>query len=281
MLMVREEDLLSIWAQLAFIPFSGKPLRALIWGLVSESSLWKTDGLPRPGGGLGSELFFLRRPLFLGERKSDCRKSLSSHKYSWVTDSRKGVYLSDRNLEENDAGQCGGQGPGLPFCLSPPDDLARAAEPRCVHGLAGVGRSSVTEVCKRREGGCPALSSSPRIRKEIGSLTTENEGRKKVKSLSRVRLLATPWTEAYQAPQSMGFSRQGYWSGVPFPSPKMKAPLKRPHQPLSLQRERTRPRAFTAQPSLSVKRLFRRTPWKLAGVSLYVKPLHNSCQRGT
>ena len=39
MLMVREEDLLSIWAQLAFIPFSGKPLRALIWGLVSESSL--------------------------------------------------------------------------------------------------------------------------------------------------------------------------------------------------------------------------------------------------
>ena len=37
----------------------------------------------------------------------------------------------------------------------------------------------------------------------------------KVKSLSRVRLLATPWTAAYQAPPSMGFSRQGYWSGVP------------------------------------------------------------------
>ena len=41
----------------------------------------------------------------------------------------------------------------------------------------------------------------------------------KVKSLSCVRLLATPWTAAYQAPPSMGFSRQGYWSGVPFPSP--------------------------------------------------------------
>ena len=41
----------------------------------------------------------------------------------------------------------------------------------------------------------------------------------KVKSLSRVRLFATPWTVAYQAPQSMGFSRQEYWSGVPFPSP--------------------------------------------------------------
>ena len=37
----------------------------------------------------------------------------------------------------------------------------------------------------------------------------------KVKSLSRVRLLAIPWTAAYQAPLSMGFSRQEYWSGVP------------------------------------------------------------------
>ena len=41
----------------------------------------------------------------------------------------------------------------------------------------------------------------------------------KVKSLSRVRLFATPGTVAYQAPQSMGFSRQEYWSGLPFPSP--------------------------------------------------------------
>ena len=39
-----------------------------------------------------------------------------------------------------------------------------------------------------------------------------------MKSLSRVRLLATPWTAAYQAPLSMGFSRQEYWSGVPLPS---------------------------------------------------------------
>ena len=40
----------------------------------------------------------------------------------------------------------------------------------------------------------------------------------KVKSLSRVWLLATPWTAAYQAPLSMGFSRQEYWSGLPLPS---------------------------------------------------------------
>ena len=38
-----------------------------------------------------------------------------------------------------------------------------------------------------------------------------------VKLLSRVRLFATPWTVAYQAPPSMGFSRQEYWTGVPFP----------------------------------------------------------------
>ena len=37
---------------------------------------------------------------------------------------------------------------------------------------------------------------------------------------SRVQLCATPWTAAYQAPPSMGFSRQEYWSGVPLPSPK-------------------------------------------------------------
>ena len=41
----------------------------------------------------------------------------------------------------------------------------------------------------------------------------------KVKSLSRVQLLATLWTAAYQAPPSMGFSRQEYWNGVPLPSP--------------------------------------------------------------
>ena len=41
----------------------------------------------------------------------------------------------------------------------------------------------------------------------------------KVKSLSRVGLLATPWTAAYQAPLSLGFSRQEYWSGLPLPSP--------------------------------------------------------------
>ena len=43
----------------------------------------------------------------------------------------------------------------------------------------------------------------------------------KVKLLSRVRLFATPWTTAYQAPPPMGFPRQEYWSGVPLLSPKL------------------------------------------------------------
>ena len=50
----------------------------------------------------------------------------------------------------------------------------------------------------------------------------------KVKLLSHVRLLATPWTAAYQTPLSMGFSRQEYWSGVPLPSPPVYYYLKKP-----------------------------------------------------
>ena len=51
------------------------------------------------------------------------------------------------------------------------------------------------------------------------SFSNAGKWKVKVKSLSRVRLFATPWTAAYQAPPSMGFSRQEYWSGVPLPSP--------------------------------------------------------------
>ena len=58
-----------------------------------------------------------------------------------------------------------------------------------------------------------------RFRKAAGLQETEYALKVKVKSLSRVRLFATPRTVAYQAPPSMGFSRQEYWSGLPFPSP--------------------------------------------------------------
>ena len=60
------------------------------------------------------------------------------------------------------------------------------------------------------EPGSPAL--------QADSLPTELPA-SEAKSLSRVLLFATPWTVTYQAPLSMGFSRQEYWSGLPFPSP--------------------------------------------------------------
>ena len=50
------------------------------------------------------------------------------------------------------------------------------------------------------------------------SFSNARKGKVKVKSLSHVRLLATLWTSAHQAPPSVGFSRQEYWSGVPLPS---------------------------------------------------------------
>ena len=73
--------------------------------------------------------------------------------------------------------------------------------------------------------GSPPGSSVPGILQartlEWVAISFSNAGKRKVKvkSLSHVQLLATPWTAAYQAPPSMGFSRQEYWSGVPLPSP--------------------------------------------------------------
>ena len=70
----------------------------------------------------------------------------------------------------------------------------------------------------------------------------------KVKSLSRVRLFVTVWTVAHQAPQSMGFSRQGYWSGLPFPSPgDLPDPGIKPRPP-SLQAD-----ALTSEPPRKLK----------------------------
>ena len=58
---------------------------------------------------------------------------------------------------------------------------------------------------------------SARGRKELD--TTERLSTHTHTIISRIRLFVTPWTVAYQAPQSMEFSRQEYWSGLPFPSP--------------------------------------------------------------
>ena len=74
----------------------------------------------------------------------------------------------------------------------------------------------------------------------------------KVKSLSRVRLLATPWTVAYKAPLSMGFPRQEYWSGVPLPSPKAAK-----KETFWMWPSDSKPCTFTPQNDLAVREVFR------------------------
>ena len=76
-----------------------------------------------------------------------------------------------------------------------------------VSGKGGTGKTSVTALL------ATALAQSG---KRVLCIDCDVGLRK---SLSRVRLQATPWAAAYQAPPSMGFSRQEYWSGVPLPSP--------------------------------------------------------------
>ena len=79
-------------------------------------------------------------------------------------------------------------------------------------------------LCDPRDG-CPPGFHIPGIlqaRLEWVAISFSNawKWKVKVKSLSRVRLLVTPWTAAHQAPPPMGFSRQEYWSGLPLPSPR-------------------------------------------------------------
>ena len=88
---------------------------------------------------------------------------------------------------------------------------------------AAKSRQSCLTLCYTINGS-PTGSSVPRILQartlEWVAISFSNswKWKVKVKSLSRVRLLVTPWTVAHQVPPSMGFSKQEYWSGVPLPS---------------------------------------------------------------
>ena len=84
----------------------------------------------------------------------------------------------------------------------------------------------------------------------------------KVKLLSRVRLFVTPWTVAYQVPPSMGFSRQEYWSGLPFPSPgDLPNPGTEPGSP-ALQADALTPEPPGKQPKTYFKHTFK-SSWKI------------------
>ena len=81
---------------------------------------------------------------------------------------------------------------------------------------AGVGSLSLLQGIFPTQESNPGL---PHCRWILYQLNHKDSEREKVKSLSHVRLYVTPWTVAHQAPRSMGFSRQEYWSGLPFLSP--------------------------------------------------------------
>ena len=92
--------------------------------------------------------------------------------------------------------------------------------PWCKHAAAAKSLQSCPTLCDPIDGSPPG-SLIPGILQtstlEWVAISFSNAWKWKVKgkSLSHVRLLATPWTAAYQAPPSMGFSRQEYWSGMP------------------------------------------------------------------
>ena len=95
---------------------------------------------------------------------------------------------------------------------------------KCVAAAAAKSLQSCPTLCDPIDGSPPG-SAVPGILQartlEWGAISFSNawKWKVKVKSLSCVRLFSTAWSTAYQAPPSMGFSRQEYWSGVPLPSP--------------------------------------------------------------
>ena len=109
----------------------------------------------------------------------------------------------------------------LPIPLSKIHSIPSAS---CTAAAAAKLRQSCPTLCDPIDGLLPG-SSVPGILQartlEWVAISSSNawKWKVKVKSLSRVRPLATPWIAAYQAPPSMGVSRQEYWSGVPLPSP--------------------------------------------------------------
>ena len=94
------------------------------------------------------------------------------------------------------------------------------------HNLFAKSLQSCPTLCDPRDGSppgspVPGILQARTLEWLAISFSSAWKWKVKVKSLSRVWLLATPWTAAYQAPPSMGFSRQEYRSGVLLPSPTM------------------------------------------------------------
>ena len=92
-------------------------------------------------------------------------------------------------------------------------------EPQRKPKNTGVGSLSLLEQIFPTQESNPGFMHCRRILYQLSCRRKENHLPYEVKLLSRVRLFATPWGVAYYAPPSIRFSRQEYWSGLPFPSP--------------------------------------------------------------
>ena len=118
-----------------------------------------------------------------------------------------------------------GPNPGLLHCRQ----MLLVSEPpgwvlRAFAAAAAKSLQSCLTLCDPRDGSppgspVPGILQARTLERVAISFSNAWKWKVKVKALSRVRLLVTPWTAAYQAPPSMGFSRQEYWSGLPLPSP--------------------------------------------------------------
>ena len=96
--------------------------------------------------------------------------------------------------------------------------------PICTTAAAAKSLQSCLTLCDPIDGSppgspIPGILQARTLEWVVISFSNAWKWKVKVKALSRVRLLVTPWTAAYQAPPSIGFYRQEYWSGVPLPSP--------------------------------------------------------------
>ena len=173
----------------------------------------------------------------MGHRVPGCQKTddLAAHcKIWWLDKSREEVVIIWLPLMKFDPEPAGTWGQG---CISPSSCLAMTLSIDllkliwCENEFRNRGTAAATKSCQS----CPTLSdpvdSSPPGSAIPGILQARTlewvaisfssgwKWKVKVKSLSLGWVLETPWTAAYQAPLSMGFSRQEYWSGVPSPSP--------------------------------------------------------------
>ena len=177
--LLKSESSLPAWVLIAFPPFSGYQIVSILF-----FPYWTYSHLPKEENQKSHQV----------TTSSSKSKADAAHPYLWDLD----LALCDLTTHEL------------------VDMLSSLRPPSTLTATAAKLLQSCPTLCDPRDGS-PSGSFVPGIlqarRLEWVAISFSNAGKWKVKSLSRVWLFETPWTAAYQAPLSMGFSRQEYWSG--------------------------------------------------------------------